>query len=375
MHSNVGGSTVGRILDCPASLRLVEEMPARPDSDNAFTRRGTALHTLAEMFLSEGGFGNHLVGTEMHGHVVTQDDFDLGLLPAVRSINEHPDKLIVLALERLVTMPGVENAYGTADLVAWNSAEQRPVVADFKFGQGVIVDPDTAQLRFYAAAAMADPELAEYFKSSEVELAIVQPNDRNLPTYRSIVVDRVELFDFTVAVRNAVKASKHATPTPGSACRWCPAKLTCPALVETARQLPTIDRTQLAELLDLIDPLNSWINGVLETAHELLEAGERVPRWKLVQKAARRQWIDADAAIKRLKAANAYSDHLVEPASLRSPAQVEKLLAKEQRELLADLIEARSSGTVVVHESDKRQAVSGPGDAMKKLSIKYGATK
>ena len=44
IHSPFGGSVAARVLRCPASVSLVEKVPAHLRKASAFADRGTALH-------------------------------------------------------------------------------------------------------------------------------------------------------------------------------------------------------------------------------------------------------------------------------------------------------------------------------------------
>ena len=50
-HSPFGGSVAARVLRCPASVSLVEKVPAHLRKASAYADRGTALH--AAMALSD----------------------------------------------------------------------------------------------------------------------------------------------------------------------------------------------------------------------------------------------------------------------------------------------------------------------------------
>ena len=375
MHSSiVGGSSAARILACPPSRILCQGVPESPDS--VHSRRGTALHEAIEIAISTNAQPDELgglVGAVIEGHTITADDVTGALLPALLAYRQFPWRPDTKPmLERQVSLPNIEDAFGTADVLGVG-ADGIPVVWDWKFGHGLQVLPEgNAQLMFYAAGAAFHEDTRRLFNHSHVRLVIVQPNNRDLPVLRDTFVPLADVFDFTVHLERAIDDGRAVPYNPGDHCRWCPAKLLCPKLNETARELPTVNRAKLTELLDLIGPLQDWTNEVLRVAHELLEAGEQVPRYKLVQKQPRRSWTDEKAASKRLTALGLKMDDLFDSPSLRSPAQIEKLISKEDKTHIQDLIDARSSGTVVVPETDKRPAVDGHEAALKRLATQLG---
>ena len=368
-HSSiVGGSSAGRVIACPPSRILSQGVPE--SEDNVHSRRGTALHTAIEIAISTGsGDFASLVGAVIDGHMITEQDVIEGLMPAWHEFTSFNWSRSTILLERQVSLPNISGAFGTIDVLG-RTSDGIPVVWDWKFGKGIQVYPeDNPQLLFYAAGAMFGQDTRHMFKdSSKVMLVIVQPNDRGEPTSRMILVDQADVFDFTVKLADAVNAGMTAPFSPGEHCRWCPSKLICPKLNETVKQLPTVNRETLADLLDLIGPLEAWINEVHRTAHELLEAGEQVPRYKLVAKAARRQWTDSALAATRLRSLGVPVETLFDLPELRSPAQVQKLVPDEVFLSMKSLIEARSSGTVVVPETDRRASVAGLDDALARLA-------
>ncbi|HVI15780.1 MAG TPA: DUF2800 domain-containing protein, partial [Pseudolabrys sp.] len=53
IHSPFGGSVAARILRCPASVGLIEKVPAHLRKVSAYADRGTALHEAMALLLDE----------------------------------------------------------------------------------------------------------------------------------------------------------------------------------------------------------------------------------------------------------------------------------------------------------------------------------
>jgi hypothetical protein len=53
MHSPFGGSVAARVLHCPASVRLVEQVPADLRKASAYAERGTACHAAMALLLDD----------------------------------------------------------------------------------------------------------------------------------------------------------------------------------------------------------------------------------------------------------------------------------------------------------------------------------
>jgi hypothetical protein len=350
-HSNiVGGSTAKRVISCPGSVKLVQKMPPQPSSVHA--DRGTMLHEAISTILSDG-----TVRAGMYKHkdqLLTQELYDEKITPALDALDEvDPHGDLVYEVETRVgfgdLLPGV---FGSTDLVG--RIGQRAVVLDWKFGDGVVVDAvENAQLMFYAAAAMRTDELKWAFDGvDEIECVIVQP-----PVVRRWVttVERIKQFEHELVSAVKTALQDDAPLAQGEHCRWCAAKPICPQMtgaVDRAikQQVINMDVDTLAKYLHTADLLEEWIKDLRALAFGLLEKGADVPGYKIVQKQARRQWVDEAHAAKVL------GEDFVETVLL-SPAQAEKLLKKRKLTLPDDLVVSVSSGTTLAPVDDPRPAV------------------
>ena len=117
--------------------------------------------------------------------------------------------------------------------------------------------------------------------------------------------------------------------------------------------------TKLTKSLEIIPALEAWIKSVKMFAHNEAERG-RIPNgFKLVQKRATRKWIDDE----RAKAFFAFElgldeDKFLKPRDLKSPAQVEAGLSKEDKKLIETLVVKQSSGNTLVPITDGREAIA-----------------
>jgi hypothetical protein len=111
-----------------------------------------------------------------------------------------------------------------------------------------------------------------------------------------------------------------------------------------------------------------------DMAHDLLEQGQPVRGWKLVNGRQMRSWENEDKAVRYFaKVGLPAADRFVK--KLISPAQAEKVLkaARLPAELPAHLVRKESSGTTLAPESDKRPAVLLAPDALKQLADRLAA--
>jgi len=358
-HSTiVGGSTAKRVMACPGSVKLVQQMPPKPSSK--YADEGTLLHNVIAEILTTDRTPESYLGTVYEGITLDQDLIDAKLRPALDALNEiDPNKEMEYAVEQVVgfdtALPGV---FGSADLIG--RLGNRAIVLDWKFGSGVAVDvEENAQAMFYAAAAMRTPATMWAFQGvTEIECIIVQPPSvKRWVTYPS----RIASFEreLVLAVRGAMLSD--APLSSGDHCRWCAAKPICPVMtgaVDRAlkNKLHAIDAAQIGVYLKQAELLEAWISGVNELAYQMLDEGLSVPGYKLVPKRSTRKWIDDDKALAALERLGLTTEELVE-TTVVSPAKAEKLLKKQKIALPADLVVSISTGNTLATEDDPRPAV------------------
>jgi hypothetical protein len=356
-HSSiVGGSTAKRVINCPGSVKLVQQVPPKPSSEHA--DRGTLLHDVIAELLEFDKPPQQCIGAEYKNQILTPELLDEKIIPALAALDVvDPDKTMQYMVETRVGfgdyLPGV---FGSTDLLG--RIGRRAIVLDWKFGDGVMVNAENNdQLLFYAAAAMRTPAAQWVFEDvDEIELIIVQP-----PEIRRWVTDKARVVSFEQELARAVKRAQQdgAPIETGDHCRWCAARPICPKMNGTVdraihQQIVDLDKYQLGEYLAKADMLEDWIKDLRALAFQVLESGAEVPGYKLVAKRGTRQWVnDEDAAKFLIK-------NMVEPykeLEVISPAQAEKLLKKINQELPGEMVKTVSSGSTLAVASDPRPAV------------------
>ncbi len=117
-HSTiVGGSTAKRVMACPGSVKLVQQMPEKPSSK--YADEGTLLHNVIAEILTTDRTPESYLGTVYEGITLDQDLIDTKLRPALDALDAiDPDKEMTYAVEQVVgfdtALPGV---FGSADLI------------------------------------------------------------------------------------------------------------------------------------------------------------------------------------------------------------------------------------------------------------------
>ena len=345
-HSNiVGGSTAKRLINCPGSRALVNTVPEKASSK--YAEEGSRLHDAMHMILSHGGSVEDYPDNEK-------------LILALDSLNEiDPNNELEFATEVNVHFNDfLAGVYGSCDLAG--RIRNRAIVLDWKFGDGVAVDAEeNEQLMFYTAAGMRTEALRWVFEGvDEIELIIVQP-----PYVKRWLTTPGRIKAFERTLYDAVQASfkPNAPYAAGDHCRWCAGKPICPLLTgqlerAVATKVKAIDVEKVGNALAFAILAEEWAKSVRELAQTMLENNAPVPGWKLVPKRATRQWVDAEGAREALEQMGLDNSELIE-TTLRSPAQIEKVLKKHKLELPKEHVVAVSTGNTIAPESDPRPAV------------------
>lgn len=351
-HSKLGASSSEIWTNCAGSVRLSEGIPS---TSSAYADEGTKAHEVASTFLTTGRW--------LH------EELPDGMLEAVKVYTDE-----VLRLKGPVTEMFVEQRldlssihpqmFGTADAVLYHPKDKKLRVFDYKHGAGVPVDvKDNLQLQYYGLGAM----LMLNKPVESIELIIVQPRCFHVDgPIRRWEVTPLDMLELVANLREFAEATEkpNAPLKQGSWCRWCRAAGICPELHKNALAIAksefspakAYDPVKLAQTLNWLDVFEAWAKSVREFAYNEAQHGRVPPGFKLVQKRATRKWLpSADAEIFAKKFGGDKFRYM--EMDLRSPASVEKLLTKEQKESLDSFCEKVSSGLALVNEFDKREAV------------------
>jgi hypothetical protein len=398
-HSPFGGSVAARILRCPASVGMVEKVPAYLRKVSAYAERGTALHAAMTLLIERARSPEDLIGETIEGYRITADDVENALRPALayaEALLDEPDAEYYL--EQRVVFPTVPGALGTVDLIIRISGTL--YIVDFKFGVGVRVlalypdgdeDVINAQLLFYATAARHS--LPDFFAGvDEVVLTILQPMsiEADAEMASSVTVTPAELDAFITVYRAACETALAPAPRlqRGDWCRFCSARPICPAhtgplldlaqfavptppsSVAAAFAPPAAKQTYLqvlADGLNLIDAVKDMRTALHDQAKRALENGDHVPGYALSAGRAERHWCDENAAIGALiRLGLARGDVLAE--TMRSPKQVELRAKARGLKVPAELIASRRSGVALVRSENVRVPAPGRNEIARSFS-------
>lgn len=380
LHSPVGGSTAERVMNCTASVNLC---PQYPNIETEFAAEGTACHEAVDLILmGKTREDRDVIGVTFNNVMMTEKLFDEAIVPGLEQFDALDKELggIDFYNERLVVFPGIENAFGTADIVG--TAKDRTVVWDWKFGKGVAVEAEAnEQLMYYAYAAMHTPPTDKFFhRDKPIELFICQPRVNDGEPFTRWMTTTMQLEAFALELRKAVEISQtpEATFKLGPWCKFCNAKSGCPLYQNVVTDVDMLGpdqlRDEIVKWLPKADRMIEWGESLKVLAHQLMEQGAEIPGWKLVQKRANRDWVDPDKALKYFaKVGLPAPDRHVK--KIVSPKQAEDALKRNHlpAELPAALVVKASSGTTLAPESDKRPAAALPAQALKLLADRLSA--
>jgi hypothetical protein len=394
-HSKFGGSVAMRVIRCPASVELVQKVPANLRKVSFYADRGSALHAAMARLLEDDKLRvESLVGQTFNDYMITSEDAESALRPALAFIDallDTPDAEFYL--ERRVTFPTVAGAFGTVDLLV--RIGRTIHVIDFKFGSGVLVralapaDDDPAvdiinsQLMFYAAAARYS--LPEFFAGVEsIVLTILQPVSIELDAepISSVTVTHAELDAFIAAYRAACEEALSDAPhlERGSWCRFCPARPICPAhtgpLLDLAQFVvpaaPAVSKEAylrlLAEGLNLTDAVKDMRTTLHHQAKRALQNGDNVPGYALSAGRAERHWRDEIVAQVTLLGLGFDHDSIIEAEVMRSPKQVELRAKARGLKVPQELIVSARSGVSLVKAENVRVPVLGRAELARMFS-------
>lgn len=374
-HSSVGGSSAKRIMECPGSMLLCEKYPSK---SSEFAEEGTAGHEAIDMILQgKTQKDTDVIGLTFNKIVITEEFFYEAIAPALEIFDALDKELggIEFFNEQRVVFPGIDGAFGTVDIVG--KSRDRTVVLDWKLGKGVPVSAEeNQQLLYYAyAAAHTEPTSQFFDRDRPIELFIVSPRMNEGEPMTRWMTSYLQLDAFAIDLKHAVDRALEPDPPfkLGAWCKFCSGKLGCPLYnglaTETLALTPEELAAQLAEKLPYADAMIDLGKRMKDMAHLLLENGQPIPGWKLVNGRMNRNWADEEKTLKYfakigLPAADRHVKKII------SPAQAEKALkAARLPDTLPDhLVEKVSSGTTLAPESDKRPAVAIAPGALRMLA-------
>ena len=373
-HSHIGASSSHRWMACPGSVNLSQGM-ARASS--AFAMEGTAAHRLAEMCLRDGlpaeDFNGVNIIVEGHGFQV-----DEGMVDAVQvyldaiAADRRPGDVMVIE-ERFDLGLFHQGLFGTNDCSLYRPDTGELILYDYKHGRGVAVEAvGNPQLLYYGlGAATSVPGR----RLTTIDLVVVQPRcPHPKGSVRRWRTDAMDLLGWSADLVDAAQATEapDAPIQAGHHCKFCPAEAICPAFYSlvlataqaefsdtgdlTTRPPASLSADDMQRVLRHADLIDEWLLSVREYAHHEAEAGRVPTGFKLVNKRAMRSWAEGADVVSFLETIGLTPGEYYKPLDVKSPPQIETVLAKRKldKKAIAPLVVSKSSGTNLVAVTNAR---------------------
>lgn len=389
-HSTLGPSKAKQWINCPGSIALCEKAP--PQAPNFAATEGTVAHSIAEKFVT--GKIDSLEMMAMIGTTVMEDGMEIEIIEEMFDGAVEYKELIDADRKMLAATPGVmpvqghaevrvhaksvdDRVWGTSDYILYKKGKKL-IVYDYKFGQGVIVDPEeNEQAALYLLGAMETVAGAAF---DELEVVIHQPRGRHAdgPVRRwTASKEWLENFRLNAKMAAAETLRANARIVAGDWCRWCTAKPFCPVVHKAAQEsamvtfsavAPEIVKAadklqevrllpieQLGKMLEWEGAVKALFESVKDVVRERLSQGLPVPGWKLVTgREGNREWVSEDAVVAEFGPSLGTDALFVK--KILSPAALEKLVGKKHK---IDHLVTRAPGEkAIAKDKDPRPAVA-----------------
>lgn len=329
LHSPLGASGAERWMHCPGSISLLKlcGIPELTD-EPSYRRDGHTAHAGALWCLENGADAWEVMGNGFDGNEFTAE-MGRGVqvyLDAVRA-DITPDSTVFF--EQQIEDAAVHHDFfGTTDCGVVSG--EWLIVSDYKNGAGIVVEVEgNPQIMYYGYGLLRknhDPRV------KWVRLRVVQPNAFHPDgPVREWTISADELCRW--AEKELVPAMRRAETDQalecGAHCRFCPAKLVCPAMRGLFGALAEASAATVSELTDaelgrqyvLRDVVRMYLKALEEETYQRLMSGKDVPETKLVEKRADRVFKEGA----EMRFISEFGADAFKPQVLKSPAEMEKI--------------------------------------------------
>ena len=368
-HAYLSASSSHRWLSCPPSARLCAE---KPDQTSPYAKEGTDAHTLCEYKVLTA-LGKNVTdpvpdldfySAEMENCASEYGSYVMEQLEQIRLI--CPDSQIMVE-QRLDFSRWVPDGFGTGDCVI--VADDILHIIDYKHGLGILVEAEhNPQMMCYALGAL---ELFDgIYDISTIRMTIFQPRRANVSTFECTKEELLEWADNTLAPTAALALNGQGDFSAGEHCQFCKVKATCRKRAEHNLELAkydfampdTLDKFEIAAILEKVDTLTSWASDIKEYALQQALSGVTYEGFKVVEGRANRKYSDEEAVAFRVKDAG-FDPY--EKKVLGITAMTSLLGKKKFEELLGSLVIKSQGKPALVPDSDKRPAMNTAKDDFK----------
>lgn len=389
-HAILSPSKADRWSVCPGSVYLAKSAQDKP---SAYADEGTAAHAVAEMCLRNDQPASDYIGMDIavgNTTVLCTDDMAEAVQKYLDYVRGAAAGAELFIEEQYDISHLVPECFGTSDATIIHPDGELHVI-DLKFGMGVEVSAvRNLQMALYALGAVERFSLTHDVQS--VRMTVHQPRINNVSEWATTLEELQTIgAKLKTAGERAITFHYDAVPTSEDftpdekACRFCPAKGNCEALVRFAlttladdfvdldtvdEKLPAIvdaaterigvvDNDVLGKLHGRMGLIETLVKAVRARVEAELLAGRGVYGHKLVEgRKGRREWVDAADAEAMLKAMRLKRDEMYD-IKIISPTTAEKLFKESPRkwDRVRGLITQAQGKPSVAPEDDPRPAL------------------
>lgn len=358
-HSLFGASSAHIWTNCTAQPCLASQAKTFEESSD-YATEGTTAHDIAAEILKR-----NLPPETMSPLPNNVLDY-VAILKYVKYVRRHVKKTSKLYVEQRIRLDSIDGGrfFGTADAIV--SSKTTITVIDFKYGQGISVQPENnPQLLYYLLGAL-ELEGLDIMCGKKFYVAIVQPRMEKDPI-RKVEVPARSLIAFQAFLEGRYEKVKEAPEyNQGPWCQFCKVKGVCPELKRISNvttktdiegdvtSLPEVEQLStetISKVLENASAIKKWLTAVEAYGYNLALEGCEIPRHKLVLGGrATRKWIDESKVGEELQ--SKYGLDIFD-IKLKSPAQMEKLV--DDKEVVQKYVMVPEKKPVLVSDTDKRE--------------------
>jgi hypothetical protein len=356
-HSLFGASAAHIWTNCTAQPCLASQAKTFEESSD-YANEGTTAHNIAAEILKG------VLPLESIGNL--PDEMIDAITTYVKYVRRHVKKTSKLYVEQRIRLDSIDGGhfFGTADAIV--SSKKTLTIIDFKYGQGISVQPENnPQLLYYLLGAI-ELEGLDIMCGKKFYVAIVQPRMEKDPI-RKVEVPARSLIAFQAFLEGRYeKVKEDPEYRQGPWCQFCKVKGVCPELKRISNvttktdiegdvtSLPEVEQLSMdtiSKVLENASAIKKWLTAVETYGYNLALEGCEIPRHKLVLGGrATRKWINESKVAEELQ--SEYGLDIFD-IKLKSPAQMEKLV--DDKEVVQQYVMVPEKKPVLVSDTDKRE--------------------
>lgn len=322
-HARLSASRTSQFFECTGSVHLAEYFE---EEDSEYSSEGTIAHDVGEKCLREGTDPIMEAADPKMGEAVQM------YVDYVRELQAQSDGHLEIEMKIESNEFGPDFG-GHADAVV--IGENGLHVVDYKHGVGIAVDIEgNTQLLYYAFGVLASYPRDEIDPDMPVFITIVQPRgfhpDGPIRTEELSAGEVIAWgYDELLPAMRRVDEEPDIYRT-GEHCRFCPAKLVCPAMKQLEEDIMALDVEELegmsdedlSERYEKSKAIHMLLKAIHGECFKRAKEGAPVPGTKLVYGRSSRDWKDENAikAVVEKFGEDAFTD-----PRIKSPNQIEDL--------------------------------------------------